>query len=134
MKRLIITLFVFSFVFVGCYNTGTTIDKGGCIDGDCVNGYGSFSWTDNYEGEWADGKRNGKGTMNWSDGTKYVGDWKDDKRDGHGAYTYGTGEWEGDHYDGGRENLLGMMENIMMENGRMTFSMVKELILKLMGL
>ncbi|MDG2370932.1 MAG: hypothetical protein P8M12_09835 [Flavobacteriales bacterium] len=104
MKRLIITLFVCSFVFVGCYNTDTGIDKGGCIDGDCVNGYGSFSWSDNYEGEWADGKRNGEGTMNWSDGTKYVGDWKDDKRDGQGAYTYGKGEWEGDHYDGEWKN------------------------------
>ena len=31
-----------------------------------------------YEGEWKDGKRNGKGTETYSDGTKYKGKWKDD--------------------------------------------------------
>jgi len=48
MKRLIITLFVFSFVFVGCYNTGTTIDKGGCIDGSVAH---SGMWIDGQPSE-----------------------------------------------------------------------------------
>jgi len=37
-----------------------------------------------YEGEWRDGKRNGKGTNTWPDGNKYEGDWKDDKVEGKG--------------------------------------------------
>ena len=34
-----------------------------------------------------DGKRNGQGTLTWSDGKKYVGEWKDDK------------PWNGTQYD-----------------------------------
>ncbi|MAP01856.1 MAG: hypothetical protein CMD01_03455 [Flavobacteriales bacterium] len=98
MKKIILTLLVCFVLFSAC-NV-----EGGCLDGDCVNGFGIYSWADKYEGEWTDGKRNGKGTMHWSDGTKYQGQWKEDKRHGQGIYTYGEGEWEGDVYSGEFKN------------------------------
>ena len=40
---------------------------------------------DIYQGEFKDGKANGKGTFVGSDGTMYVGEWKDDLYDGQGV-------------------------------------------------
>lgn len=37
-----------------------------------------------HEGEWKDGLRDGKGTMQYPNGDKYEGDWKENKRDGQG--------------------------------------------------
>ena len=64
----------------------------GCKEGNCENGYGKWVYTDNsewsgigiltfpdgsnYEGEWAKGFMNGKGTFTWSDGTQKTGTWK----------------------------------------------------------
>jgi hypothetical protein len=65
-----------------------------CVEGDCENGQGTFTWADGskYVGEWKDGKRNGQGTYTWADGDKYVGEWKDDKSNGQGTYTYHNGD------------------------------------------
>lgn len=59
-----------------------------CIDGDCVNGQGTYIWPDGekYVGEWKKGKRNGKGSIIWTDGDRYVGHWKNDKNVGYGNY------------------------------------------------
>ena len=46
-----------------------------CIEGDCNNGYGTYTWAsgefagDKYVGEFKDGKRHGQGTHTWADGT-----------------------------------------------------------------
>jgi len=54
-----------------------------------------------YEGNWEEGKRNGKGRCTFSNGHTYDGDWKDDKRIGKGKYTWPNGEvYEGDFMDG----------------------------------
>jgi len=45
-----------------------------------------------YTGEYRDGKRHGKGTMIYPDGSKYVGEWKDGLRHGHGLYIYPNGD------------------------------------------
>ncbi len=36
-----------------------------CIEGDCYNGEGTFTWSDGgkYVGEWKDGKMHGQGTF-----------------------------------------------------------------------
>ena len=52
-----------------------------CIEGDCNNGYGTFTWTDGakYVGEFKDGLQHGQGTYITTDGAKYVGKFKDGK-------------------------------------------------------
>ena len=103
---------------------------GGCIDGDCRNGQGTFTETngnqyagefkdgkysgqgtltwvngDKFSGSWVDGKRIGQGTHIWSDGTRYVGGWKDSKRTGQGTITWANGGryvggWKDDKFNG----------------------------------
>jgi hypothetical protein len=65
---------------------------------------------DVFEGEWAAGMPNGKGTYyylanNQHKGTKYVGDFNNGSRDGQGAYFYAdgsryVGEWRNDQKHG----------------------------------
>lgn len=45
-----------------------------------------------YTGEYLDGKKHGKGTMIYPDGSKYIGQWKEGYRHGHGLYTYANGD------------------------------------------
>ncbi|HHZ79246.1 MAG TPA: hypothetical protein EYN57_09995, partial [Candidatus Lambdaproteobacteria bacterium] len=52
-----------------------------------------------YTGKWKDGNKQGKGTLTYTNGSKYVGNWKDNKKN-QGTFTYGKGEWEGDKYEG----------------------------------
>jgi len=49
-----------------------------CIEGDCNNGYGTFTWTDGakYVGEWKDDKQHGQGTLTYADGRVEKGIWK----------------------------------------------------------
>ena len=42
---------------------------------------------DKYEGDFLDGKRNGKGIYTWPNGDKYEGDWVDGKRTVKGTFT-----------------------------------------------
>ena len=45
-----------------------------------------------YEGEFKNGKRNGKGTMTWSNGEKHEGGFQDGYFHGAGVHTYSNGE------------------------------------------
>ena len=76
--------------------------KTGCIKGNCVNGKGTFIWSngDKYNGDWKNQKPHGLGTFKWVDGTKYIGDWKFGLQDGQGTVTWSNG----DKYIGGRKN------------------------------
>lgn len=50
-----------------------------------------------YTGDMVDGKRNGKGSSRYADGTTYEGDWVDDKREGFGVFTWPNGmKFEGE--------------------------------------
>ena len=49
-----------------------------------------------YEGEWIDGKMEGKGIYQYSDGSTYDGSWVDGKMQGKGVFIYPNGN----RYDG----------------------------------
>lgn len=42
-----------------------------------------------YNGELANGQRNGVGNLNWADGSKFEGQWANNLRHGNGKYEYG---------------------------------------------
>ena len=53
-----------------------------------------------YEGDWANDKKNGKGSYTYfTTGEKYEGQWVDGEKHGYGSYSYAygdkyTGEWK----------------------------------------
>ena len=52
-----------------------------CIEGDCSNGYGTYTNPsgNKYVGEWKENKKHGQGTQTYADGRKDAGEWKEDK-------------------------------------------------------
>ena len=65
-----------------------------------------------YVGEYKDGKRNGQGTVTWSDGKNYVGEFKDGKFNGHGKLTWSDGrKYVGEYKDGKTWNGTGYDKN-----------------------
>ena len=64
-----------------------------CIEGDCKNGYGTFTFPDGrkYVGESKDNKKHGQGTYTHGDGTKYVGEFRDSEYHWQGTLTYADG-------------------------------------------
>jgi len=82
---------------------GTAMYRGSFVKGE-FHGFGrleeplSFVEKAVYDGNWAYGRRNGRGTY-W-DGKKdlYIGQWRDDKRHGRGSYFVDLMEWrENEH-------------------------------------
>lgn len=65
-----------------------------CVSGDCRNGYGKYldPVGNIYEGNWVNGKLNGKGKATQFNGDTYEGDYSDSKREGQGTYTFKTGD------------------------------------------
>jgi hypothetical protein len=62
-----------------------------CMQGDCENGTGIYVYADSsqYEGEWKNGQRTGKGTVTKVDGTEVLGKWENDAlKDGKGTIKY----------------------------------------------
>ena len=57
-----------------------------------------------YEGEWKNNLREGKGIMYQNNGIKYEGDWKNDKKEGKGITIYPSGnKYEGEYEDDKRK-------------------------------
>ena len=52
-----------------------------CIQGNCVNGQGTYTWSDGeqYIGEWKGNKKNGLGTYTFADGSVMSGLWNNDE-------------------------------------------------------
>jgi len=74
-----------------------------CYDGEWKNkaahGYGVMKWQngDRYEGDWAEGLRQGKGKYTSKPtGGKYEGEYVNDLKQGKGKYSFSNGDW----YDG----------------------------------
>ena len=105
MKKLL-GILVLGLLLGGCSTTPIEVKtyKTECIEGDCINGKGSFTWSsgDKYVGEFTDSKRNGKGTITWVNGNKYIGDWKNGERTGKGVEIFKSEgvEYAGDFLDG----------------------------------
>ena len=56
------------------------------------HGHGSYATSrGDYEGNWVDGRKSGKGTYTWKNGDKYIGEWKSNKRNGKGDMFYSNG-------------------------------------------
>jgi hypothetical protein len=58
-----------------------------------------------YKGSYKAGKRSGRGTFTWSDGSKYTGDWENDFMEGYGTLTLPDGSkyqgyWKNGNRDG----------------------------------
>lgn len=77
-------------------NTGEVVKKGGCFEGDCSDGFGKMinpKTEEKYEGEWRNGKRDGRGVEFYADGEKkYVGNFKNGKYEGNGTFFYKNGD------------------------------------------
>jgi hypothetical protein len=67
--------------------------KGSYRDGK-RSGRGTFLWSDGskYTGEWANDMMEGYGTLTLPDGSKYQGFWKSGNRDGFGTFTWANGD------------------------------------------
>ena len=66
---------------------------------------GTLNYSDGsrYDGEHRDGKRQGRGTYTWADGNRYEGEWHEDKMHGQGTMTWHYGDrYEGEYQDGRR--------------------------------
>ncbi len=97
-----------------------------CILGDCVNGYGTYTWDtgDKFVGEWKEDKFHGQGTLTWADGEKYVGEFKYGMQHGQGTMTYANGdkyigEYQDDmkHGQGTYTFANGNYDEVLFENG-----------------
>jgi hypothetical protein len=75
-----------------------------CVAGNCRNGFGTYNWSDGsrYTGGFRDGKLHGQGTLIYSDGGSYAGQWKDGKRHGYGSAAYASGRSQTGLWEDGR--------------------------------
>ena len=73
IKSIIILYLVLVFGVIVFYFANPFENK--CISGDCSNGYGMYIFYSGltYEGDWKNGKREGKGKIIYPDGAKYEG-------------------------------------------------------------
>ena len=70
-------LFLYVFLILMFCNVGFAE----CIEGDCINGYGTYTYAngDKYVGEFKEGAMHGQGTFITTDGSTYAGEFKDGK-------------------------------------------------------
>ena len=74
---------------------------------DLFHGYGVYNWGQDrtYEGQWINGKMEGKGKLKLKDGSYYDGEFKEGKKWGKGLYVwnkdkYYDGNWKNDKQNG----------------------------------
>ena len=77
--------------------------SGGCVNG-LAEGEGTARGAAQYQGQFRQGKKYGKGVKTWANGDRYEGEFADDQRNGLGIYTWGLGRWRGERYEGGYSN------------------------------
>jgi hypothetical protein len=70
-----------------------------------------------YEGEWRNGRKEGKGKMIFSKGGVYEGDWRKDQREGKGKRIYADGTvYEGDWVNDKLEGKGKIKYNLLIKN------------------
>ncbi len=85
--------------------------SGKCAVADIAEGPGVVQWilhgekSDRFEGSLVNGRRQGKGTMQWADGGRYDGAWRNDMRAGRGVMVWPDGsrfdgDWDNDRMFG----------------------------------
>ena len=79
-----------------------------------MNGKGKFTYQDGsyYEGEFVNGKKNGYGIYKWDNDKYYEGKWKNDKQNGYGVYYDKNKVIKGFWVDGKIRNRNGVNFNI----------------------
>ena len=66
--------------------------KGKCATGDCKTGRGTWNDPDaRYEGDFVNGRFDGKGVMTYQSGNRHDGQYKEGKRTGVGKFIFATG-------------------------------------------
>ena len=80
--------FVMKPVKIRAISENETNTKSGCVQGDCLNGWGKWEFADGayYDGFWENGKRHNYGLYMWAEGGKYIGNWDTDNMSGYGVY------------------------------------------------
>ena len=111
MRKILIYI-ILSFIFSNI----SFAKKSGCTDGDCNNGFGTWTYTDKttYVGDWVNGSKKGKGIETWPNGYVYEGEFNDSKWHGIGK-------------------LNSPMAPLMKESGKIVKCMAKEFLPGLMA-
>ena len=80
------------------------------VQNDLFNGFGIYKWDKNkqYEGNWKNGKMNGKGKMLYSDGSFYEGDFVDNLRCGFGKYVWNKNKYYEGQWNNNKQNGKGI--------------------------
>lgn len=94
MPRIFLTIILFTFLSFKSFCQ--------CISGDCINGIGSYLYSDKTraEGNWKNGKLNGKAKIFYNSGAIYEGEVVDGKKTGLGKYLFDDGSiYEGSFKD-----------------------------------
>lgn len=102
MKKARITMFLFFTAVISSYS-----QESGCISGDCENSNGIYKSEsgEKYEGNFKNKKKDGYGTLYWTNGSKYEGKWENDNFNGQGTLYYANGnkKYKGNYKEGKRE-------------------------------
>jgi uncharacterized caspase-like protein len=97
------------------YKVFTTSSAGDHYEGEYRdgkrNGRGVNTWANGnrYEGEFRDNRRNGRGMMIFADGRHFEAEYRDDKRNGHVVQTWASGQRYEGEYRGGKRNGHGVI-------------------------
>lgn len=108
-KKMFKNILIISILFINSFAFAQDTSTGGKYKGSYKagkkEGRGTFSWDDGtkYSGQWANDQMEGYGTLTLSDGSKYQGYWRNGKRDGFGTYTWANGDsYQGQYRDNKR--------------------------------
>ena len=94
---------------VSSSSTTSYTASSGCVDGDCLNGWGKYEYNNGYyDGFWKNGKKEGYGLYKWDGIGKYIGNWSNDTMNGYGVYIADNNDNIIGYYSDGQLNGLGV--------------------------